>query len=231
MSARAAILDRLRSARATARIPRVEAPTPQAVRRRSRADCLARFIDEASALGVECTVESSAAAVRARVEAIVQGKRVLSWDPTDLPYGVGNLLRASVSSVARGSVHSVAGSSPRDMQAAADVGITGCDAAIAETGSLAMLSAPGRSRAVSLLPPVHVAIVRPEDLCFDMAEFFESRRDEIGLRASCTFITGPSRTADIELTLTLGIHGPGRLTIIIGPECQPTGPESHRVDG
>jgi L-lactate dehydrogenase complex protein LldG len=93
-----------------------------------------------------------------------------------------------------------------------------------------MLSAPGRSRAVSLLPPVHVGIVRPEDLCFDMAEFFASRRDEFDRRASCTFITGPSRTADIELTLTLGIHGPGRLVIIIGPECQP-GPESNRVDG
>jgi L-lactate dehydrogenase complex protein LldG len=70
---------------------------------------------------------------------------------------------------------------------------------------------------VSLLPPFHIALVERRRLCFSMAEVFEAYRDRLAGSASCTFITGPSRTADIELTLTLGIHGPGRVAVIIGP--------------
>ena len=88
---------------------------------------------------------------------------------------------------------------------------------MAETGSLVMFSAPGRSRAVSLLPQFHIALVERAKLYFSMAEVFETYRDRLEGSASCTFITGPSRTADIELTLTLGIHGPGRVAVIIGP--------------
>jgi L-lactate dehydrogenase complex protein LldG len=109
------------------------------------------------------------------------------------------------------------GRSPRADQARAEVGITGCDGAIAETASLVMLSSAGRSRAVSLLPPFHVAIVRREQLYLTMAEVFERCQTDFKASASCTFISGPSRTADIELTLTLGIHGPGRVAVIIGP--------------
>ena len=70
---------------------------------------------------------------------------------------------------------------------------------------------------VSLLPPFHVALVERSRLLFSMAEVFEAYRDRLESSASCTFITGPSRTADIELTLTLGIHGPGRVAVIVGP--------------
>jgi L-lactate dehydrogenase complex protein LldG len=107
--------------------------------------------------------------------------------------------------------------SDRSLQAAAEVGVTGCDAGIAETASLVMFSGPGRSRAVSLLPPMHVAILERRHLCFSMAEMFSTHRGRLCEAASCTIITGPSRTADIELTLTLGIHGPGRVVVIVGP--------------
>ena len=50
-----------------------------------------------------------------------------------------------------------------------------------------------------------------------MAEFFVDHADQLRQAASCTFITGPSRTADIELTLTLGIHGPGKVIVVVGP--------------
>ena len=50
-----------------------------------------------------------------------------------------------------------------------------------------------------------------------MGEFFRERRHRVAAAANCTFITGPSRTADIELTLTLGVHGPGKVTVVIGP--------------
>jgi L-lactate dehydrogenase complex protein LldG len=50
-----------------------------------------------------------------------------------------------------------------------------------------------------------------------MGEFFARNRERIASTAGCTFITGPSRTADIELTLTLGVHGPGRVIVVVGP--------------
>jgi L-lactate dehydrogenase complex protein LldG len=140
------------------------------------------------------------------VRSLLDGVRVLSWDPSELPYGVGELVPTAT-----------LGRSPRTEQARADIGLTGCDAAIAESGSIAMISAPGRSRLVSLLPPAHIAIVTPAQLAFSMAEFFADYAEQLRAAASCTFITGPSRTGDIELTLTLGIHGPGRVVVVLGP--------------
>jgi L-lactate dehydrogenase complex protein LldG len=67
-----------------------------------------------------------------------------------------------------------------------------------------------------LLPPLHVALVRPEDLCFSMGEFFEAHAARIAAASCCTFVTGPSRTADIELSLTVGVHGPGQVVVIVG---------------
>ena len=205
-SARDAILERLRAARATVTVPRADAPAIAPFVRRPREECVQRFMHEAAAVGVECFAEPSEAGVRARVSALIDGLHVLSWAPAELPYALGDLVNGATG-----------GGSSRADQANAAVGLTGCDAAIAETGSLAMISAPGRSRAVSLLPPFHVAVVSPAQICFTMGEFFADYRDRLRDAASCTFITGPSRTADIELTLTLGIHGPGRVAIVVGP--------------
>ncbi|PYQ12395.1 MAG: hypothetical protein DMF80_18410 [Acidobacteria bacterium] len=207
MTARESILSRVAAAQRTARLPARPVAEPMAAATRSRSHCLERFGQELAALGVGCHVETTAEAVRERVRCLVEGQRVLSWDAEHLPYEAGAVLTAASR-----------GSSPRAEQAAAEVGVTGCDGAIAETGTLALLSGRGRSRAVSLLPPVHVAIVRPEDLCFSMGEFFARHGARMSQEPSCTFVTGPSRTADIELTLTLGVHGPGRVVVVIGPE-------------
>ena len=206
-TSRDAILGRLMTSRASVRLPRADAPAPPPPDRRSPSECLLRFHEEATALGIECFVELSAADVCERVRRLTDGLRVFSWDAAQLPYGLGDVLGDAAF-----------GHSPRAQQALAEVGLTGCDGAIAETGSLVMLSAAGRSRAVSLLPPFHVAVVTPDDLCFSMGEFLHDHRDRLRSSASCTFITGPSRTADIELTLTLGIHGPGRVAIVLGPD-------------
>lgn len=206
MSAKQDILARLRAARAGVRLPRVEAGALAPPAETPPDACLLRFEVEATALGVECYVESSVAAVHARLAALVKGRRVLSWDASALPYDAGRVLHDVVT-----------GSSSRTEQAAADVGVTGCDAAIAETGSLVMFSAPGRSRTASLLPLVHLALLERAHIHFSMAEVLERYQDRLRTSASCTLITGPSRTADIELTLTLGIHGPGRVAVIVGP--------------
>ncbi|HML94263.1 MAG TPA: lactate utilization protein C [Thermodesulfobacteriota bacterium] len=99
------------------------------------------------------------------------------------------------------------------------IGITEADYAIADTGSLVLLSSPERPRGVSLIPPVHLAIVRKENILSDIGELF-GLLDEIyespeAVPACTTFITGPSRTADIELNLTLGVHGPKELHVLI----------------
>ena len=100
-----------------------------------------------------------------------------------------------------------------------DIGITGVDFAIAETGTLVLLSGPEQPRLTSLLPPVHISILERENIVVDIHVLFERLGkfyESYDKLCSCiSFITGPSRTADIELNLTLGVHGPGRAIVII----------------
>ena len=217
-SPRNTILSRVRRAQLTGRIPgfgadrrgtATAAPTTAREKppvRPRREVCFQRFLDELTLLGVDYHVEVSAADVRARVAAIVASRSVLRWDVRHLPYDIGSLWPDAAD-----------GTSPRERQAAAEIGVTGCDSAIAETGSLVLLSGDGKPRTASLLPPVYLAVVRRNDLRFSMAEFFSERADAIAAARCCTFITGPSRTADIELTLTVGVHGPGEVIVVVGP--------------
>jgi L-lactate dehydrogenase complex protein LldG len=112
----------------------------------------------------------------------------------------------------------------RDRAAQADIGITGVDYAIAETGSAVVIPRRGLSRVVSLLPPVHVAIVRPQELVESLEDIFILRRlayhQQGGSHAEVSggymnFITGPSRTADIEQTLVIGAHGPKEAHLVL----------------
>jgi L-lactate dehydrogenase complex protein LldG len=104
----------------------------------------------------------------------------------------------------------------RDAELVADVGITSADYGIAESGTLALLAAPGQGRAVSLLPPMHIAMLRASDIVYELSELFERVEKERGdLPSALIFITGPSRTADIELVLTVGVHGPKYLHLIL----------------
>jgi L-lactate dehydrogenase complex protein LldG len=98
--------------------------------------------------------------------------------------------------------------SKHDM-ALCDLGITEADYLLPETGTLILYSSAEKPRAVSLLPRVHLAIVRPEMLRPDMHQVFAEAKEKNYL----VFITGPSRTADIELTVTLGVHGPKNLYV------------------
>ncbi|HMK37525.1 MAG TPA: LUD domain-containing protein [Desulfomonilaceae bacterium] len=84
---------------------------------------------------------------------------------------------------------------------------------IAETGSLICSSAEGKTVQAGLLPLHHVAIVAEEHIFEKLDDFFTSLGE--APPTNITLETGPSKTADIELTLTIGVHGPGRLTIIV----------------
>ncbi|MBM4016325.1 MAG: lactate utilization protein C, partial [Planctomycetes bacterium] len=111
----------------------------------------------------------------------------------------------------------LAPSAPVAVLATAEVGLTGCDAAVAETGSLLLASTPERPRTASMLPHCHIAVVGTADLHATLHGALAAVR-AVHPRASALHqITGPSRSADIELQLTLGVHGPGELIVVLSP--------------
>jgi L-lactate dehydrogenase complex protein LldG len=96
------------------------------------------------------------------------------------------------------------------------VGITGCFCAIAETGTLMLCGSPAAPATVSLLPETHIAIVPASRIVPGMEEGFALARAELGqLPRAVNFISGPSRTGDIEQTIVLGAHGPYRVHLIL----------------
>ena len=99
---------------------------------------------------------------------------------------------------------------------ACDVGISECDALIAQTGSVLVTSRSAGGRALSVLPPHHVVLARREQLVADLPAAFELLKEKYAdnYPSMITFITGPSRTGDIERILVLGAHGPKKLTIL-----------------
>jgi len=105
-------------------------------------------------------------------------------------------------------------SQERAAQASADAGITGVQAAIAATGSLVLESGPGRPRAASLLPPRHIALVGRSQILRSV-EAWAASGPALEKAANTTFITGPSRSADIEMIVTLGVHGPGEVHVVL----------------
>lgn len=103
----------------------------------------------------------------------------------------------------------------RQLCAASDVGITSADFALADTGTLVMLSSPEEARAISLLPPTHIAILPCGRLLTGLDELFSLLPEPASARSSMVLITGPSRTADIEQILVRGVHGPGNITVVL----------------
>ena len=96
------------------------------------------------------------------------------------------------------------------------VGISECDALIAQTGSVLVTSRSAGGRALSVLPPHHVVVAHRDQLVADLPEAFALLKVKYGSNypSMISFITGPSRTGDIERILVLGAHGPKKLTIL-----------------
>jgi len=100
------------------------------------------------------------------------------------------------------------------------IGVTGAFAAIAETGTLVLASGPDTPSTGSLLPETHVAILSAGRIVPHMEDAFALARETFGqLPRAINFVSGPSRTADIDQTIVLGVHGPGRVHIVlVAPE-------------
>ncbi len=91
-------------------------------------------------------------------------------------------------------------------------GLTGAFAGIADTGSLLLVGGPGRPMTASLLPEIHIALVWEKDIFENLSQVLS--REDLKRAPAAILITGPSRTADIEMTLTIGVHGPGELYVL-----------------
>ena len=186
------------------------AARPPAIAREAALAPLERFKQSLEAVGGRCEVvrdEAAAAEVLARIVGEARARRVAA---SDAP-----LVRRVLARVDSGAQFSenVAAAELFDC----DLGVTGAQWAVAETGTLVLLSDAERHRLASLVPPVHVALVEAGSIRGTMAEVLqvigEQGRDRMS--RTITFVTGPSRTSDIELQLAIGVHGPRELHVVI----------------
>jgi L-lactate dehydrogenase complex protein LldG len=98
-----------------------------------------------------------------------------------------------------------------------DVSITGCEYLVARTGSIVMSSAQTSGRTTSVYAPIHICIAYTNQLVYDLKDALQAAKDKYGnnLPSLITFATGPSRTADIEKTLVVGVHGPKEVYLFL----------------
>jgi len=169
----------------------------------------ARFIKEAQALSCQVhVVENDVIAAQAILEILAEEKRVLAWDFDQIPC---QALEATLHEAG------VAVAAPDDPTVLS--GVTGAHAALASTGSLVIVSGPGRQRTVSILPRKHIAVITQDQILANMENWVgEQRQNNLKVfnkAANINIISGPSRTADISMELILGMHGPETLHIII----------------
>jgi L-lactate dehydrogenase complex protein LldG len=195
-------------------------PTPVPPVTLSRDELISHFTSEAEALTVvvhRVSDDASAAAVT-KDEISRRGTRVLAWDDKWLNCeGLAGVLQSS--GVTLESCWLPRDASERRQRLAelddVPVGLTGAVAGLADTGSVALVSGPGRGRIASLLPPLHIAILRVSQLHATYAAFLGAHPGIEDVGSNLVLITGPSRTADIEMTLTRGVHGPGEVHVVL----------------
>ncbi len=149
-----------------------------------------------------------------------QARQVLSWDEEwlDCPGLHAMLEHAGVRILRLDLLDDGPGREAQLAEAEqVSVGLTGAQAAIAETGTIVLATGAGRSRLASLLPPVHVALVPGRRIYPTLPSFLAANPGVVLDASNVVFVTGPSRTADIEMTLTHGVHGPREVHAIVMP--------------
>jgi L-lactate dehydrogenase complex protein LldG len=186
-----------------------------------RAALLARFTAEWRGLAGHTHQARSAADAAGVIAGICEARGasvVLGW--SEAAIGVAGLegeLAARGITVDHGIVPRAPDARAARLQALAEiaVGVTGADALLAESGSAVLASGPGRPRTASLLPPVHVTVVGAPRIFLSLEHLLADDPSLGGAGSNLVAISGPSRTADIEMTLTRGVHGPGEVHVIL----------------
>lgn len=98
---------------------------------------------------------------------------------------------------------------------AADAGITAAAGAVAETGAIVLKPSAAEPRLMSLVPPLHIAVLSADDIVTSLADSMRAGRWAADMPTNLLLISGPSKTADIELTLAFGVHGPKELVVLV----------------
>lgn len=165
-------------------------------------------------------IEQEAAERKGAVIVTGQERSVLAWNAANLPIeNVDTALEDLGLKLI--SPADLRGKESRDKVRHIRIGITGVEAAFAATGSMLMLAGPGTNRSASLLPFRHIALIPFSRLYRNVEEWLHEKRDAgtlidtVRSRANLTMISGPSKSADIEMNLTLGVHGPKFVHAII----------------
>jgi L-lactate dehydrogenase complex protein LldG len=178
------------------------------------ADPLALFQVRLEAVGGTFTIARGAAEVTAALQRILTAAAARRAAASDSPR-----VRPVVEAACAAAGVELRLDAPHAELFDCDVGISGAQWGIAETGTLVLESGRERHRFVSLIPRVHVALLRADRVCATLGEALRHVREgdaEGAVRnAAVTFVTGPSRTSDIELTLAIGVHGPQELHVIL----------------
>jgi L-lactate dehydrogenase complex protein LldG len=173
------------------------APDPPAARliNTSSGDPVTKFSEAFTALNGKLVLAASPAEARSKLETMLAGKRVVASRAPILG-GVGEEYS-------------------REACAAADIGLTSADFALADTGTLVFLSESHESRLISLLPPCHIAVIERQKILTGLDELLSRVPNPSVQSSAMVLVTGPSRTADIEMRLVRGVHGPGEIIVMI----------------
>jgi len=220
-AAREWVLGRLRGSLARNKLPGAEAAAPPRSLLSPRGALVEAFTREVRE--VNGTVhgpmpEGQVAEIIVRLVLESGSREILSWAWNELPVP-GLEKQLARAGIERAEVELPVEPEARKLRLArmeqAGVGLTGALAGLADTGTLVLASGTGRPRLAWLLPPLHVALLPVETVCPSMTSFFADRKTAVAGASHLAFVTGPSRTADIELTLTRGVHGPKELHVVL----------------
>jgi L-lactate dehydrogenase complex protein LldG len=169
------------------------------------------FAKNSAALKAEFKVVPDVAAAGAEIKQIAAAR---NW--RRLAAHRNPLVAEAVASADVDTLWTDAGYSTAELEPC-DGGVTACEALVAQTGSVLVTSRSSGGRALSVLPPHHIVVATREQLVPDLSAAFElvRRKYDGNFPSTISFITGPSRTGDIERILVLGAHGPKQLTVLL----------------
>jgi L-lactate dehydrogenase complex protein LldG len=216
MSSRDQILHRIRRALA---VPSTEPPHAP-VRGGPRAwlpkvgdspdDWSRQFAEKAASLKAACEFFPDEESLVSRLRGIASQE---SWQLVAAHDGASGAIAASLGL----PVMKTEAGYDRDQLERADVAFTGCDALVAQTGSVVLSTASAGGRALSILPPHHIVVARRAQLLPDLPAAFAwlARTYGNAWPSMVSFVTGPSRTGDLERILVLGAHGPKKMTVLV----------------
>lgn len=215
MTSRDQMLTRVRGA--LGRSPGDPAPAPPPVRlilpETQIADRVGRFSSALTALAGKVSIVQNLAHAKTALESILEGRTVVV-SPASSAFAEGRASRILTACGMTGAALS-RGAFSREACATAEIGVSSADFALADTGSLVFLSESRESRLISLLPPIHIAVIARESILSGLDELLTVVPQPAAQSSAMVLITGPSRTADIEMRLVRGVHGPGEIHVMI----------------